>query len=240
MRYLITICARGGSKGIPGKNVKELNGKPLLAYTIATAQAFAEKMGDTHIGLSTDDPEIKATAERYNLHTAYQRPDMLASDQAGKIGVIDDLRAYEEERLGVKFEYVIDLDVTSPLRTVTDLQDALDLLQANEQAYNVFSVSPAQRSPYFNMVERKENGFYRVVKETDGEILYRQKAPQVYDMNASFYIFRSAYFEQGFTSSITPRSLAYVVPHLCFDLDHPHDFMIMELLLKHQLLDFFP
>lgn len=236
MSILITICARGGSKGIPGKNTRLLNGQPLIAYSIKTAKSFAQQYS-TVIGLSTDDEGIKKVAEEYGLTTDYIRPAELATDKAGKIGVIADLKRYEENKLNTHFNFIIDLDVTSPLRTIEDLKFALQMLQKKQEAQNIFSVSPAARNPYFNMVEEKEDGYVELAKKK-GDILSRQAAPPVYDMNASFYIFRPSFFEAGYQSSITERSLAYVVPHLCFDLDHPHDFLIMELLLQHNLLDF--
>ena len=236
-KYLITICARGGSKGIPGKNIKALNGKPLIAYTIETARKFSES-NDALISLSTDDEEIRRTAAASGLQTDYRRPAELAGDKAGKIAAIRHLKNYEERRLKTKFDFIIDLDVTSPLRSVEDLTGAVQLLANDEAAHNIFSVSAAGRNPYYNMVELKEDGYVSVVKKTSGLLLARQMAPVVYDMNASFYIFRPSFFAAGFESSITEKSLAYQMPHLCFDLDKPFDFKIMELILREGVLDF--
>jgi CMP-N-acetylneuraminic acid synthetase len=129
----------------------------------------------------------------------------------------------------------LDLDVTSPLRTLQDLSEALDKLVSNPKAVNIFSVNPASRNPYFNMVEETVDGFVKVVKDSKG-YKTRQEAPAVYDMNASFYFFRRAFFKDGYEISTTPRSLAYVMNHICFDLDHAHDFIIMETLLKNNIL----
>ncbi|NBX79952.1 MAG: acylneuraminate cytidylyltransferase family protein, partial [Flavobacteriales bacterium] len=92
------------------------------------------------------------------------------------------------------------------------------------------------RNPYFNMVEKKEDGFVQLVK-SQGSILARQLAPEVYDMNASFYIFKKSFFDEQFKSSITPKSLAYVMKHICFDIDHSIDFKIMELIIKEGILE---
>ncbi|NDA62787.1 MAG: acylneuraminate cytidylyltransferase family protein [Chitinophagia bacterium] len=237
MSILITICARGGSKGIPGKNIKLINGKPLIAYTIRTAKAIAARHKDVVIGLSTDSEEIKSVAAEYGLDTEYLRPAELATDTAGKIDVIKDLMKYQEERTGLTFDYVLDMDITAPLRTVEDLEKAMEQLEANPEAYNIFSVSPAGRNPYFNMVEDSGDGYVRVVKD-GGVFLSRQSAPKVYDMNASFCILRRSYFTSDQKRSTTDKSLGYVVPHLCFDLDEPRDFKIMELILQNNLLDF--
>jgi len=238
MDILITICARGGSKGIPGKNIKTLNGKPLIYYSLATAAKFASVQPGVSVILSTDDEAVKSlvAASGYEIDSSYSRPAHLASDTAGKIDAIQDVVLYAEQRNSKKYAYVIDLDVTSPLRTVADLTAALALLQADPTAYNIFSVNPANRNPYFNMVEKNEEGYYRTSKE--GAFLTRQSTPEVYDMNASFYIYHSSFFEQGLKKAITERSLVYQVPHLCFDLDHPIDFTIMSLLMEHQKLDF--
>ena len=237
MSILITICARGGSKGIPGKNIKPLNGKPLIEYTIETAMAFAHRHKDVVIGLSTDSDDIKRLAAQNGVETDYVRPSELATDTSGKIDVIRNLMTYEEKRTGLVFDHVIDLDITSPLRSVEDLEKAMVQLEANPGAYNIFSVSPANRNPYFNVVEETGDGYVRVVK-SGSVFLSRQSAPKVYDMNASFCIFRRNFFSTGQNRSTTDKSLCYLVPHLCFDLDEKLDFQIMELVIQHNLLDF--
>lgn len=232
---LISICARGGSKGVPGKNIKPINGLPLIGYTIKTANKFA-KQHRADISLSTDSEEIIDVASKFGLKTNYKRPEHLATSSSGKIPVIQSLKEYEEKIRGKKYDFVIDLDVTSPLRTVQDLNNAFHLLKKNKEAHNIFSVNEANRNPYFNMVELQSNGFVKVCKDA-GNILSRQKAPAVYDMNASFYIFRSSFFDLNYNTSTTDKSLAYVMEHLCFDIDHPIDFTIMEFLITQNLLD---
>jgi len=238
VKTLITICARGGSKGLPGKNLAELNGRPLMQYTLDAANAFASKHGAV-IGLSTDSEDIVTKAASLGLTTNYRRPVHLATDSAGKIGVIQHLMEYTEEEYGTRFDRVLDLDITSPLRTLQDLEEGVNLIDRHPEAYNLFSVSPASRNPYFNMVEETNTAFVKLVKEGNAT-LSRQGAPVVYDMNASFYIFNRAFFEEGFMSSITPRSLAYVMNHECFDIDHPRDLKVMELMLQNGLLEFMP
>lgn len=238
MHILITICARGGSKGIIGKNIRMLNGKPLIYYTVKTALEFSEKFKCVKIVLSTDDEEILNIVEGFNVNvdTSYIRPDHLASDTAGKLDAIKDVLKYFEDKNSVKYDYVIDLDVTSPLRTVEDIRIAFDLLLKDPNAFNIFSVSTANRNPYFNMVEKGEDGYYKTSKS--GSFLTRQTAPKVYEMNASFYIYASSYFCNGFEGAITDKSLVYEVPHLCFDLDHIFDFEFIEFLVRNNKLDF--
>jgi len=237
MKGLISICARGGSKGIPGKNIKTINGRPLISYSIEVAEQLAQKY-DINIFLSTDSIEIKNVVASlgFSIDTSYNRPDFLANDTAGKLDAIIDVKKYAEVKHGITYDFVIDLDVTAPLRTAQDLETSIKQLFENEAALNLFSVSQAHRNPYFNMVEENKDGFYTLCKK--GEFLTRQSAPKVYDMNASFYVFKKKFFAENYKTVITDYSLVYDVPHLCFDLDHPIDFEFMSYLLENRRLDF--
>lgn len=237
MNILITICARGGSKGIPGKNIKVLNGKPLIGYTIDIAKRFQEKHENVEIALSTDSDEIIQVAERCGLSSEYKRPASLGGDNVGKIDAIKDIVFYTEKAKCIKYDYILDMDVTSPLRTLEDLEEAFHIINNDPNAINIFSVSEPARSPYFNQVEQKENGYYNKVKDA-GTVLTRQSAPKVYDLNASFYIYRREFFDLGYKGAITDRSLIYLMKHTCFDLDHPIDFEIISFLLENNKLDF--
>lgn len=238
MNILITLCARGGSKGIPGKNIKLIAGKSLIAYSIDLTNKLKVKW-NVKVALSTDDSEIKFVAAAHGVLTEYLRPDYLATDAAGKIDTIKDLLLYEESLVDYKYDFVLDLDVTSPLRTLKDVEKSLERMIANSEAKNLFSVNNAARNPYFNMVEENVNGFYSLVKtNTDGSVITRQSAPKVYDLNASFYWYRRSFFDSGSKTAITDRSLIYVMDHICFDLDHPVDFLFMEYLLQNNKLDF--
>ena len=236
VNILITICARGGSKGVPGKNIKLLNGIPLFHYTLKIAQKFA-LLYSADIQVSTDSSDILTSANELGYETEYVRPAKLATDTAGKIAAIADALNYAESYFGRKYEFILDLDVTSPLRTINDLVNAYEKISKNNSALNIFSVSPSSRNPYFNMVEEAGNGYVKVVKDSQG-FKSRQEVPKVYDMNASFYIFRRKYFEEGHEISTTNLSMAYVMDHVCFDIDHAQDFMFMELLLQNNLFEF--
>ena len=187
MKILITICARGGSKGIPGKNIKPINGIPLINYTINTAKLFSN-LYDSEIAISTDDITILEVCKKMGIETVYKRPKHLSSDTAGKIDTIYDLIIYHEKLIGIKYDYILDLDVTSPLRTIDDIKQAFELLQKNENALNIFSVNQANKNPYFNMVEQKEDGYYELSKK--GDFLTRQSAKTVFELNASFYFYK--------------------------------------------------
>ena len=238
MNILITICARGGSKGIPGKNIKLIAGKPLIAYSIDLINKLKTKW-NAKVALSTDDLEIKSVAAEHGVYSNYLRPEYLATDAAGKIDTIKDLLLYEESLVAFQYDFILDLDVTSPLRTLKDLEEALHLMISTPTAKSLFSVNNASRNPYFNMVEENSSGFYSLVKTNlDGSFMTRQSAPKVYDLNASFYWYRRSFFDSDLKSPITDRSLIFVMNHVCFDLDHPIDFLFMEYLLDNNMLDF--
>jgi CMP-N,N'-diacetyllegionaminic acid synthase len=235
MEILITLCARGGSKGIPGKNIRQLAEKPLLAYSIGAAKEFA-KYHQCKIALSTDDMAIREVASQFGVFTDYIRPTPLATDDAGKIDTIRDLLFYEENISNKRFDYLLDLDITSPLRTTVDLLNAFKIISEDENCYNLFSVNKAQKNPYFNMVEQKENGYFGLVKK--GNFLTRQSAIPVFDMNASFYFYRRSFFDNLTLGVVNEHSLIYCMNHICFDLDHPLDFEFLSFLIEHHKIDF--
>ncbi|MDE6298262.1 MAG: acylneuraminate cytidylyltransferase family protein [Muribaculaceae bacterium] len=229
MNILITVCGRGGSKGIPGKNIKEIGGKPLIAYTIEMALKVAPRLG-ADVELSTDSEEIRRVAAEWGLKSDYVRPDYLANDTCGKPEAIRDVMLYAEKRNGKRYDYVLDLDVTSPLRTEEDVMECVRKIEACPEALTIFSVNPCARNPYFAMVEEKSNGFYGVV--CDGIYKSRQEAPKVYDMNGSIYVYRREALDCDLPRAVTKRSMVYVMPHVCFDLDEPEDFERMKMILE--------
>jgi CMP-N-acetylneuraminic acid synthetase len=126
--------------------------------------------------------------------------------------------------------------VTSPLRTIYDLNEAFQIFKTDENALNIFSVNPANRNPYFNMVEKRKSGYYGLVKE--GNFLTRQSAIPVFDMNASFYFYKRSFFDMPERKVVNDWSLIYCMPHICFDLDHPIDFEFMTYLIENNKLGF--
>jgi CMP-N,N'-diacetyllegionaminic acid synthase len=235
MNILITICARGGSKGIPGKNIKLLNGKPLIEYTIISALNFS-KIFNAKVALSTDDDYILRVCNSIGLQTNYRRPAGLSTDTAGKIDTILDILLFEEKENKIKYDYILDLDVTSPLRTQLDLIEAFEKLQNDKNALNIFSVNIANKNPYFNMVEKNEKGYFELSKK--GDFLTRQSANEVFELNASFYFYRRDFFNNDNKQVINESSLIYLMKHICFDLDHPIDFEFMNFLLENNKIDF--
>lgn len=218
---LVTICARGGSKGIPGKNIKEVGGKPLLYYTAKIARQFADKHGADLI-VSSDSEAILDVARNCGLPTEYKRPAYLADDICGKPDAIRDAMLWGEAQRGKQYDMVVDLDVTSPIRTMHDIDQSLEMIENCPEALTIFSVSPCGRNPYFSMVQKKENGFYGTV--CDGKFTSRQTSPTVYDMNGSIYVYRREALLPEHPRAVTDRSIVYLMPHICFDLDEPEDY----------------
>jgi len=233
--FLVTICARGGSKGLPKKNILPLNKMPLIGYTIKLAKQFANEF-KADIALSTDDNEILQVANNFGLDTKYIRPEILATDQTGKLDTIIDLINYEEKINNINYEFFLDLDVSSPLRNINDLRNAFSNFLHVSDSLNMFSVNRASKNPYFNMVEVNSAGFAELVKK--GNYLIRQSAPKVYDLNASFYLYRRSFFFPKIHSVINSKSMIFEIDHLCFDIDHPIDFEFMNFLLENNKLDF--
>jgi CMP-N-acetylneuraminic acid synthetase len=238
MKILITICARGGSKDIPEKNIKILNGRPLIDYTIHSARQFQQKFEDVDVVLSTDSLKIKKVAENCGLISDYIRPEILAGDKVSKIEAIRDVLLWQENIMSYKYDYILDLDVSSPLRNLNDLTNGFEYLMKNDDAINLFSVSSANRNPYFNMVEQNKDGFFDLVKSLESSISSRQSAPKVYDLNASFYFYKRIFFDLKYDRVITEKSMIYEIPHICFDIDHHIDFEIISYLMENNKLDF--
>lgn len=225
---IVTICARGGSLGVPGKNIRPLCGKPLIAWTIE--QAFASKVAD-RVFVSTDSEDIAAVARRWGAEVPFLRPAELATSSVGKLPVIVHLVEWVEAHAG-PVARVIDLDPTSPLRDVADIQACDAMLDGGADL--VITGYESDKNPYFNMVERKPDGTCERVCIPPVEVLGRQSAPAVYAMNASIYAWRRASLRGSLWQS--GRILLHVMPReRSVDIDAPIDFDFVELLMKRKL-----
>lgn len=225
MKTIISICARGGSQGVPGKNIRPLLGKPLIAWTIAQAQASG--VADA-IYVSTDSPAIAEVARSAGAQVPFLRPAELATHSSGKMPVIQHLVHWVEAHHGA-VDRIIDLDPTSPLRDVEDIRECDRLL--DDETDVVITAYLSDKNPYFNMVELKPSGFYERVCRPAVEVLGRQAAPQVYAMNASIY----AWHRRTLADSLWeyPRIRLHPMPReRSVDIDHPVDFELVELLMK--------
>lgn len=228
MKRICTICARGGSKGVVNKNVREIAGKPLLAYTIQQAQQ--SKLFDI-IAVSSDSQQILDIAKSFGVDHIVKRPDELATDAAAKLPVIQHCVDSVEKEINVIFDTLVDLDATSPLRSVKDICNAVEMLE-NNKVSNVITGMPARRSPYFNMVKVNNQGTAELVQKLDCNIVRRQDAPKCYDMNASIYVWsRKGLFE--YETLFHHDTLLYVMPEeRSIDIDSPLDFLFVEFLLQ--------
>lgn len=228
MKRLCTICARGGSKGVKGKNVRMLAGKPLIAHSIE--QARASGLFDT-LAVSSDSDEILEVARKWECDYLIKRPYELATDQAAKLPVIQHCVAEVERLSESTFDTLVDLDATSPLRTPADIAAAVRLLEESG-AGNVLTAMPARRSPYFNLVEVDANGIVHLSKPLSKPIVRRQDAPKCYDMNASIYVWRRpALFQNDGLFNADTR--LYVMPEeRSIDIDSEMDFEFVQFLCQ--------
>ncbi|MBU0604556.1 MAG: acylneuraminate cytidylyltransferase family protein [Gammaproteobacteria bacterium] len=228
VRILCTICARGGSKGVPNKNARIVAGQPLLAHTVC--QARASGLFEA-IAFSSDSELYRELASDAGVDVLVVRPADLASDAAGKLPVIRHAVESAEHLLGWQADIIVDLDCTSPLRLPEDVLAAVaQLREAN--AGNLITAAPARRSPYFNLVERMPDGRIDLSKRPANPIVRRQDAPECYDMNASIYVWRrEALF--GRDGLFHPDTALYVMPEeRSIDIDSELDFEIVRLLLE--------
>jgi CMP-N,N'-diacetyllegionaminic acid synthase len=225
MNTVITICARGGSQGLPGKNLRPLLGKPLIAWTIEQARDCRLAQG---IFVSTDDDEIASVAKSFGATVPFLRPAELATASAPKLPVIQHLVGWIESH-HMPVGRIIDLDPTSPLRDVADIRACAELL--DEETDVVITGYESDKNPYFNMVEKLPSGFYERVCAPTAEVAGRQLAPTVYAMNASIY----AWHRRTLASSLWafPRIRLHQMPReRSIDIDHAIDFELVELLMR--------
>ena len=225
---IATVCARGGSAGVPGKNIRPLLGKPLIGWTIE--QAFASGIVDK-VYVSTDSTEIARVASSFGAEVPFVRPAKLATASAAKLPVILHLVEWIEAHVG-PVDRVIDLDPTSPLRALEDIHACDALL--DDGAELVITGYESDKNPYFNMVEGKPDGSIARVCQPAGEVFARQLAPKVYAMNGSVYAWRRAWLSDSLWN-VTQLRLHVMPRERSIDIDHPIDFELVELLMKKRL-----
>lgn len=225
MKILVIIPARGGSKGIPHKNIKPLNGKPLIHYTIDEAREIVD---DDDICVSTDDSEIIKCVENYGLKVPFVRPAELASDTAGTNEVVQHALTFYEKQ-GRHYEAVLLLQNTSPFRKTEQIKEALKLY--NDDVDMVVSVKECPANPYYCVFEEDINGYLHVCKG-DGNIFRRQDAPKVYEYNGAIYIMNAEKLKSTHMHKMQKR-VKYVMDDLSsFDLDTMWDWQMAERIIK--------
>lgn len=229
MKYLVVIPARGGSKGIPHKNIKPLCGKPLIYYSIDVARQFTS---DKNICVTTDDPEIISIVEQRGLKVPFVRPAELATDTCGSNEVIQHAYQFFADK-GFQYDAIVLLQPTSPFRKVEFLKEAVTLY--DESIDMVTSVRPAACNPYYDGFEDNSEGLL-VVSKGDGLIERRQDAPNVWQQNGSIYVINpKSLMEKGLAHFTRIRK--YPMPELySVDIDNPFDWKVAELVISEKML----
>jgi len=232
MKILFTICGRAGSKGIKNKNLKEFIGYPLPFYTVSVIDLFIKnnKQYDCDIVLNTDSEEL-IDLFRNELSLPFEiieREPELGKDSTPKVHVIQNSYFIIKERFKKNYDLIVDLDITSPLRTLKDIEGLIEK-KLNTDADVVFSVTDSRRNPYFNMVMKTEKGYERVIKSNFNA---RQEAPEIFDMNASMYAYSPEFLESGKGIFEGKCDVIKMMDTAVLDIDHDNDFELMQVIAE--------
>ena len=236
-KILCVIGARGGSQGVPGKNVRSLLGQPIIARAIKKALAVPDI---DRVVVSTDSEQIAEVALKTGAEVPFMRPAALASSDTGKFQVWQHALQACEEHDGVTYDLYIDIDCTNPLIEISDIEGVLQqfrkLHQSGHNPDAVFTVSEARRNPYFNLVEPDKDGVLKMSKSLgNGTVLARQHAPTVLEHVAGAYVLTASYLRSA-NHLLDGRAFGYQIPpERAFDIDSELDFSIIEFLLKRQM-----
>lgn len=228
MRPLFVIPARGGSRGIPHKNIKPLAGKPLIWYSIEVALQLVDQ---DRVIVSTDDTDIAEVACHAGIDRPHRRPSELASDTAGTREVLLDAMA-EAGRRGIGFDCVVLLQPTSPFRTVSDVKACMDAYSPDIDMS--VTVVEASCNPYYDCFERNDEGFLRVSKG-DGLLSRRQDAPEAWQLNGAVYVINPESLAQRPIGAMMRRRPVIMLADRSIDLDTPRDWAVAEALAPYVL-----
>lgn len=225
MKPLFVIPARGGSKGIPGKNIKPLCGKPLIAYSVEVARQLAH---DCDICVTTDDEAIADVVRNMGLDVPFMRPAYLATDGCGTYEVLLHAVKYYED-LGRDYDTLVLLQPTSPMRTADDVRAAISAYSSDIDM--VVTVTEACSNPYYNCYETDEEGFLHISKG-DGNYVRRQDAPKAWEYNGAVYVINIASLKQMPLSKFRRRKMVEMSRERSIDLDTPLDWLVAEAVMK--------
>ena len=226
MKVLCTICARSGSKGVKNKNLKKINKKTLI--DISLTQAIKSKIF-SNIIVSSDSDKILDVSKKYKV-ILHRRSKKLSTDKSPKIPVIRDALKFAEKKTNQKYDYIIDLDVTSPLRNILDIKKSFAKFLKKKNS-NLFTVTNARRNPYFNMIEISNNKI-KICKKNIKPFTRRQDAPNIFELNASIYIWKRDWLLKS-DNLISNKTGYYLMPmNRSMDIDSDYDFKIVEYLLE--------
>lgn len=238
MNILFTLCGRAGSKGVKGKNARDFLDIPLVWYSMAIItlyiEKYASKEDNIKVVLNTDSEPLMELVKKVKALpvTILRRDESLAGDQVPKVAVILDCLNRGEKEFGCKFDMVVDLDITSPLRTVDDVKNAIDRKAQRPEVDVVYSVTHARRNPYFNMV-KEENGFF--CKAIPSAYTTRQEAPVFYDMNASIYAYspKALRIKEQPTFFNSNCDAVVMFDTGVLDIDSEEDYELMQVIAKY-------
>lgn len=224
MKILYVIPAKGGSKGIPRKNIKPLNGKPLIYYSIDVARQMTSY---ENICVSTDDEEIIEVVESYGLKVPFKRPDHLATDTATTNDVLLHAIDYYEAK-GIYYDVLVLLQPTSPLRSSIHIKEALNLY--NDDLDMIVSVKESHSASV--ICKENEEGFLEFCFNKSGS--RRQDISSYYEYNGAVYIINIERLKNKGLSGFTNKKKYVMDEFSSIDIDIPLDWIIVESILKHQ------
>lgn len=228
MNAVAIIFARGGSKGLPGKNIRLLGRKPLIAWSIEHALAIKRIV---RVIVSTDSEEIAKVARQYGAEVPFIRPSELAKDDSSEWLAWQHALRYLTEETGLLPEVLVSLPTTAPLRLAIDVENCLDEY-AKGNAETIITVTDAHRNPYFNMVKTNKDGTVAIVNSMSSNISRRQDAPKVYDMATVCYVVNPKFVIDNNTIFEGRVKAIHIPPERAIDIDTLLDFQITESLLK--------
>ena len=226
MKILCTICARGGSQGLRNKNIKKIKGLPLIHHTIN--QAINSKLFNK-IVISSDSDKILNISKKKKIDYLIKRSKKLSNSTTPKIPVIRDALIKTEKIFNMKFDYIMDLDVSSPLRNISDIKKSMKKIK-KEKKEILFSVCESKKNPYFNMVEIKNKSAVLIKKM--GNFFTRQASPRVFDMNASLYIWKRETLLTQNTLFIKNNTFFIMPYERSIDIDSLTDFKLVKHFMK--------
>ncbi len=226
-RVLAVITARGGSKGIPGKNIADLAGKPLIAWTI---EAALRSKAVSRVIVSTDDAEIAAVSRQWGAEVPFLRPALLASDTSPHLPVLLHALAWIDEHDSQRYDDILLLQPTSPLRATDDIERAVQIAR-DHHADSVVSVCPAHPHPFLARRITDDGRLEEFAPRTEG-YMARQGLPPAYMLNGAIYLVRREVLIDR-QSFYTDRTFAYVMPQeRSLDIDTPWDLYLANLILR--------
>jgi CMP-N-acetylneuraminic acid synthetase len=231
MKTLCVISARGGSRGLPGKNIRRLLDKPMIEWSIEQALATPEI---DRVVVSTDSEAIATVAIAAGAEVPFVRPDYLSTSEAGKFDVFKHALLSCEEHYGEEYEFYLDLDCTSPLRDVDDISACIARFREVRKhgVDGVFTVCDARKNPYFNLLETDKSGALKICKNLPSTIVRRQDAPPVYEHVASIYVFSPEYIHSA-SYLLDGHTEGYDIgSEKSLDVDSDLDFLLVEYLMK--------